>query len=81
VQQYDSGICPAFDVMEADAVDREEFALRRIPAFSPSRQGVIDQAHRPPTPLLHRPKPDLASLRVGVVFAPYPTAVERAWSC
>jgi hypothetical protein len=45
VQQYDNGTCPALDVMEADAVDGDEFALRRIPAFSPSRQGVIDQAH------------------------------------
>jgi hypothetical protein len=31
--------------MEADAVDGDEFALRRIPAFSPSRQGEIDEAH------------------------------------
>ena len=45
VQQHDSGTGPALDVMEAHAVDRDEFALRRVPAFSPSRQGMIDQAH------------------------------------
>ena len=38
-----TGPVAAFDVMQADPVDRDEFALGRIPAFGPSRERVIGQ--------------------------------------
>ena len=43
VQQHDDRPSTAFDVMQANPVDRGEFALGRIPAFGPSREGVIGQ--------------------------------------
>ena len=54
MQQHDGGARPAFDVMQANPVDRDEFALGRIPAFGPSGERVIGQRGGRRAPPLQR---------------------------
>ena len=57
VQQHDDRSGAAFDVMQANPVDRGEFALGRVPAFGPSREGMVGQRGGPQ----HR-RPDAENL-------------------